>query len=260
MTLSEIRVTELALVVCLHMTKGDHARMENRPENGLILADSGILSFDYLGHTYSADTDTALAVPSGIDYIYHCDETGVFYVVNFKTTQPFPTSKFSHFDVSNIRIGLINTVRRMYYSWIYEKPACALVCIGLLYQLLSSLEMLANGYIPVAKQKLVENAFEYILQHLHDPDISNATLSKRCGISDTYFRSLFTQMYQISPMQYVKRRRIQEAQNMLASGDMSVSEVAEAVGYSSIYSFSKAFKTSTGLSPSDYIQYIRNHV
>lgn len=260
MTLSQIRISDLVLVVRLRMSKGNEAHISNRPENGLIFAEVGKLSFDHSGITYTTDMNTALIVPSGIDYVYHCDETGVFYVLNFITEKPIHAKTFNRFDVSNIRIDLMNNVKKCYYSWIYEKPAYIPLCIGLLYQILASIERLQNSYVPKAKQNLIENAFRYIIQHLNDSEINNASLAEKCRIGETYFRSLFTQMYQIPPMQYVKRRRIQEAQKLLSAGNVKVSEVAEAVGYASIYSFSKAFKMSTGFSPTEYIDYIRNQV
>ncbi|MBR0326200.1 MAG: helix-turn-helix transcriptional regulator, partial [Clostridia bacterium] len=48
--------------------------------------------------------------------------------------------------------------------------------------------------------------------------------------------------------------RIETAKNLLLSGNLSVSEVGDAVGFSSVYSFSRAFKKHAGLSPTDFTQ------
>lgn len=46
--------------------------------------------------------------------------------------------------------------------------------------------------------------------------------------------------------------RIKEAANMLRNSDSTVSYIAFAVGYSDIYTFSKAFKKKMGLTPTAY--------
>ena len=52
--------------------------------------------------------------------------------------------------------------------------------------------------------------------------------------------------------QAVARRRMQAARTMLREGDMPVSAVAEAVGYSDYNYFTKVFKAAVGMTPTEY--------
>ena len=55
------------------------------------------------------------------------------------------------------------------------------------------------------------------------------------------------------PLEYINRMKISQAKAKLASGLMSVGEVAESLGYSDASYFSRYYKKLTGKSPSDDI-------
>ncbi len=59
-----------------------------------------------------------------------------------------------------------------------------------------------------------------------------------------------------SPMQYLSFLKIEEAKRLLREGNMSVGEIADALKYSGIHSFTRAFKNVTGFSPTSYIKSI----
>jgi YesN/AraC family two-component response regulator len=56
----------------------------------------------------------------------------------------------------------------------------------------------------------------------------------------------------ISPISYVYELRIKKAKEMLKSDYSSIADIAQSLGYLSIYDFSKAFKKYTGVSPLKY--------
>ena len=53
----------------------------------------------------------------------------------------------------------------------------------------------------------------------------------------------------MSPMQYLRRQRTNQAQRRLFESDDSVKEIAEQVGYFNQFHFSRDFNRWTGLSP-----------
>ena len=55
-----------------------------------------------------------------------------------------------------------------------------------------------------------------------------------------------------SPMQYYADLKITEAKKLLREDNLSVSQITDALGYSGIHNFSRAFKKSTGFSPTEY--------
>jgi len=94
-------------------------------------------------------------------------------------------------------------------------------------------------------------ALTFINQN-YDKSITNEQLAELCDLSTTHFRRLFKEQMGISPMHYRENIRIHWAIKLLESQMFTISEVADRLGYSDIYHFSKVFKRHTGNSPSFY--------
>jgi AraC-like DNA-binding protein len=62
----------------------------------------------------------------------------------------------------------------------------------------------------------------------------------------------FKRAYGESPYQYLMTRRIERAMTLLRRGDLSITEVCFAVGFSSLGTFSTRFRELVGVSPSEY--------
>jgi len=71
-------------------------------------------------------------------------------------------------------------------------------------------------------------------------------------MSPAHFIRRFRAAYSETPYSYLMTRRIERAQALLRSGDMSITQVAVAVGWSSLGSFSARFSEVVGMSPSEY--------
>ncbi|MEX0297852.1 MAG: helix-turn-helix domain-containing protein [Kordiimonas sp.] len=56
----------------------------------------------------------------------------------------------------------------------------------------------------------------------------------------------------VSPIAYVKRRRLERSKQLLEGTDMPYGRIASAVGFASADRFSKAFKETFDITPSDY--------
>ncbi|MDP3307075.1 AraC family transcriptional regulator [Methylotenera sp.] len=74
-------------------------------------------------------------------------------------------------------------------------------------------------------------------------------LAQQAGMSRTAFSQRFHALAGQTPMYYLTMWRMQKAKNMLESGNMTMSSIAEQAGYQSEASFSKAFKKCMGVSP-----------
>jgi AraC family transcriptional regulator len=77
-------------------------------------------------------------------------------------------------------------------------------------------------------------------------------LAAEACLSDFHFSRLFRQMTGLSPLHYVIRRRIQEAQIKLKLGHRSLVEIALETGFGSQANFNRAFRKHTGMTPGEF--------
>jgi AraC-like DNA-binding protein len=77
-------------------------------------------------------------------------------------------------------------------------------------------------------------------------------IARAAGYSRYHFVRAFGAAYGESPGRYLTRRRIERAQELLRSVNLTVTEVCHLVGFSSLGSFSTRFRELTGLSPSEF--------
>lgn len=77
-------------------------------------------------------------------------------------------------------------------------------------------------------------------------------LAAVAGVSKYHFDRSFASAYGETPLRYLTRRRIERAQDLLRSANLTVTEVCMAVGFSSLGSFSSRFTQLVGESPTAY--------
>lgn len=71
-------------------------------------------------------------------------------------------------------------------------------------------------------------------------------------LSKFHFHRLFSSLYGVTPAAYLSNRRIERAQDMLRTSNLTVTEVCMAVGYSSLGSFTTRFRAIVGETPGEY--------
>lgn len=99
--------------------------------------------------------------------------------------------------------------------------------------------------------------FTYIEEHLAE-NITVNTLAQLVHFHPNYFIRMFKNATGLSPIQYVNRKRMDKARQLLSFTSLSVSAVAESLGMDATY-FSRLFKEYTALSPSDYRDFSRGN-
>ena len=94
---------------------------------------------------------------------------------------------------------------------------------------------------------------EFIRQHLSEP-ITLDELAATAHFEKSHLTARFKYLWGISPMRYVNYLRIEQAKELLASTDKSITEIASSVGFASIHYFSRFFKEKEGVTPNNYRQ------
>ena len=98
----------------------------------------------------------------------------------------------------------------------------------------------------------LNQAMDYIEEHLTE-EVSFDELAKKTGISVYHFKRTFSFIAGMSLAEYIKKRRLAEANLALLAGE-KVTDVAFKYGYQSIEGFSRAFRDWTGQTPSEVMK------
>ena len=99
----------------------------------------------------------------------------------------------------------------------------------------------------------VQKAMEYIAAHYSYP-ITVKDVADYVGFSRSHLFRSFEIVLSISPKEYLTQFRIKEACYLLSQTSLSITAVANSVGFESSLYFSKAFKKAKGISPKEYKQ------
>ncbi len=103
-----------------------------------------------------------------------------------------------------------------------------------------------------AKQvEIVREIHDQLLQHL-EQRVTIETLSKQYLINPTTLKSAFKAVYGTSLAAHIKKHRMEQAAKLLRETDMSIAEIAQAVGYDSQSKFTTAFKAFFQVLPREY--------
>lgn len=118
----------------------------------------------------------------------------------------------------------------------------------------SHLSMLSNQIVVQndhSEPPVITRAKEFINQHLNE-EISLGQVAKAVNTSTFYFCKMFKKVTGINFTDYVSRRRIENAKNLLLNPNLRVSEIAYEVGFQSLTHFNRVFKKVEGQSPTEY--------
>ncbi len=107
---------------------------------------------------------------------------------------------------------------------------------------------------PIPKQNAdiyLDFCINYIENNIHKK-ITVEDLTVILGVSQPYLYKLFHNRFNMSVKSYIILQKMRAAKQLLNETSLSVTEISEKLGYSDALVFSKAFKSSEGISPLGY--------
>ena len=117
---------------------------------------------------------------------------------------------------------------------------------------LNFLELLYAPYCSGYEKESIAAIIRGFLDSHYMEPVSLTRLARQYSYSTSHLIRCFNQAYQISPMQYLKKRRIEQAARLLLETDLSVHEIGERVGLRIPSYFIRQFKQETGFTPAQY--------
>lgn len=94
-------------------------------------------------------------------------------------------------------------------------------------------------------------AVNYIQSNIFTP-VTVQDLTTFLGITQPYLYRIFKKYLSVSPKQYIIDVKLKKAQNLLKETNLTVTQVANSVGFKDVVDFSKFFSSRIGISPLIY--------
>ena len=131
-----------------------------------------------------------------------------------------------------------------------SNPAFRLRILSMLYEITAILLQNFNNKACDDNSR-IRPAIDYIKENFSRP-ISISELSQTISVCDDHFIRLFKSATNKTPVKYINDFRVEQALRLMIDSEMSITEVSEAVGFSSVNYMTKLFKDTLNISPSKY--------
>ena len=105
----------------------------------------------------------------------------------------------------------------------------------------------------VNAEQIVQKVMIYLRENYSRP-VDFASVAEAHAVSAPYLSRLFHEYAGISPSRYLTGYRMEQAKKLLRDSRLSIGEIAARVGYPDPFHFSKVFKNTVGVSPSQFRQ------
>lgn len=245
-------ISKIVLAVKV-ISSSDHQKTHiNRQSHGLALHFGGHKIYHFEdGHDLEVFKDDIIFMPKRSSYEVEVIEASDCYAINFDFFTDKDFSPFV-FRPKNSAIFFEN-FKAAAYLFRYKYDGYIKGCKSALYEIIYNMEKeYGLSYVSKGKQALIAPAVEYIHKNYTSSHISVEELSKSCGITPEYFRSIFKNIFGASPLKYINNLKIERAKELISSGLYSITDVATLSGFADPSVFSREFKRAVGVSPSKY--------
>jgi two-component system, response regulator YesN len=168
-------------------------------------------------------------------------------------------SAYSEFEYAQeaLRLGVINyLLKPISKKALIEAVEAAVEAVekqeraGMIEKVVDTRLVEADTQHPSNREPIRE-AIEYINQHIKN-ELTQKEVADHVHLNPSYLSVLFKEHVKLTFSEYITRRRIQRAKELLISTNLPVNDIAEESGYKTAKYFIKIFKELEGITPSAY--------
>ncbi|MBC8079611.1 MAG: AraC family transcriptional regulator, partial [Gorillibacterium sp.] len=117
--------------------------------------------------------------------------------------------------------------------------------------ILSMMQVTDDDALQTQTNPIILKAKSYMKQALSQP-ITLDDVAAHVGVSKHYLCRLFLKFNELTPLEYMRRRRIELAASLIRNTEVSIQEIALQTGFDSSSYFGKIFRHYLGISPREY--------
>lgn len=242
--IGNLTVYDMAVCADIYSSVGTRRDIVNRKWYGIIFSTAGKVNYYHNGNVYYTDDSHFLLVPQNATYYLVCEKEDISPVINFYCN--LHLDRFMSFEFNDRQ--MVTDAEKIVSLYKDKRPGWQLAAKSLLYKILGALFENNRSMFP----RHIKDALADIYKNYGDSTLTNARIAANANISQIYLQKEFIKYIGQPPQKFLQKLRINNAAEMLVSGTLSVSDIAQKVGYASVYHFSRAFKNVMGVSPLQY--------
>ena len=254
--------------------------------NVLIFVLSGEFTYDFYSHRIKLTAGMHLLIPAGVPYTATVGEDCDYYYAHFKCAEPL--EEVLEKEVIDALKEDMEAQKRA-RNQDYDVPARECLYIAdtawhgdrtksLQYRISRCAEF-RQGSSPLDRMRLLNSFFKVLIslasttgeqlldtknlsptlikitryiEENYTSQISLQSLAIHFSLSKQYIMRLFREQFGVTVTHYINEIKLRKSLELLTFHSLSVSEVAYAVGFSSLYYFDRVFKKTYSLTPGEY--------
>lgn len=226
-----------------------NAKALGRPYHALSFRKSGGAEFTFENETVTVNAGELVFVPAFREYFIKSGAEKLT-VVHFLTDEKM-TENIIKFVPENPKY-FEKKFNELFDLQTKKQPGYEHACKSILYKIFYEIEKKCVS--PSENGDKTAEIIDYIHENFSSGELNIGTLAEMYGMSDTYFRKLFKQTMNTTPLKYINRLRAEHAVELLQSKYYTVGEAADKCGFENVYYFSLFIKKETGLTPSEHMR------
>ncbi len=247
------------------LEQGERTDAYRIPSSAFLYVTRGSGQFVLDGNEHHINRFSLLHGGKGLSLEILADELLEYYMILYKAVLALPArqeiaelmEQHNPFQMQYVfkphyPLSIYHHVTSINKEWertdILEKLQVKAIFYQMVYEILEQME---RQNIIAVKPDLVAQAIRYIHERYQDP-ITLETMLEHLGCSSRQLLRAFKKQIRTSPIDYLIQLRMSKAKQLLCSTDFTLREIAESVGYSDSYYFSRIFKKYEGVSPTNF--------
>lgn len=246
------KVSNVKIVSSFKNKSKAYNSITSRKTHGFIFKLAGFTEYTVDGKKLRAEAGDLIFLPKGACYEYFSNSS-IYTSINFEADIEDPDV-----EIYSLRDfpGAFSMLGGFSEIWNFGNESDRYKCLSDFYSLLSYISRIEHSKSEEKEcYRTIEPALKYLRAHIFDQDLKISELHHLCGVSDTYFRRLFSSKFNMTPQKYITRERLSRARLIIESGDFdNLSSVSQSIGFTDPLYFSKAFRKHYGFPPSELLE------
>ena len=250
--------------VASHYDQHTHSAIE------IILPHRGVSMYHLQNETYNVNPGEVLIIPSGLAHALTESADTQRYLVLFEpnpllslrdmaSIAPMMQQVIYLHDDSELQDQVNDLLMQMVNCYFEKEPMWNTLCYSSLLQVYA---LLGRQYLKATAPQqyagrrsidpaIMNSAVTYINEHYMD-DISLEQVAVFAGFSKYYFSRVFKQFSGVSFLDYLTRKRLNVASDLLVRTNQSIRDIASSSGFGSMATFNRVFREHKNCTPTQY--------